>query len=718
MTALRFLSWRVVAAAGLAAVLGAHPVGAQAAGGDQADTTLLNRNLRSVDFGVRLTGIRGDEARAQRFDDRRSGPLLQSFRFTDDTGSRVWRVSADNLGYRDQRVLASVEQLGRVHAWFEYRQIPYYLHDITRSVFDQAGPTTLRTDDALRQGIQGGTATLAGSADAFARTFEQRTMRDVTEFGVRYHATQQMDVNVRLRSTGRDGTQPFGAGFGFASAIEVPAPIDERTTDIDAHVEWTNRRGLLRVGYDGSLYQSNAETQTWDNPARITDAPGGPAQGRMSRWPSSSTHGLSATGSMALPARSRLVAYVSRANWSQDVDMLPHTINTAIAAPALERTSVQGDVDVTAALVRVTSRPSRWSWFQASYRAYDFDNRTPVLNTPQRVNFDASLVTASAPQSAPLSFTRGLLELDASLTPWRHGAFRVGYSREAVDRAFRLFEQTVDQGVRVAYDWTSNPYVTLRASYLHSERRGTGLDEEVLSDLGEQVSLRQFDISDRIRDQAQFIVTATPLDMLSVHLVVAAARDDRPDAFFGLTDQTVRSFGGGVDFVPADAVVMGLAYNYDTFASLQRSRQANPGPQFDDPTRDWSTDARERVHQWTASVDLPRVWREVDLAMRYDINRSRSRYGYGLVPGSPLAPVVQLTPVRNDWYQGSVDMRYWLRQNFSIGAGYLYDRFTADDFAFSPSTLDRLVFPSTLLMQYTWRPYTANTVWLRATYLW
>jgi hypothetical protein len=43
---------------------------------------------------------------------------------------------------------------------------------------------------------------------------------------------------------------------------------------------------------------------------------------------------------------------------------------------------------------------------------------------------------------------------------------------------------------------------------------------------------------------------------------------------------------------------------------------------------------------------------------------------------------------------------------------------TADDFAFSPSTLDRLVFPSTLLMQYTWRPYMANTVWLKATYLW
>lgn len=702
----------------LGAPSAAQPVGQPPA--TDADTAVpFDVTLRSVQFGVRLTDVDGEEGRFQRYRDYRSGPLLEAFRFTRDDDARRLRVTADNVGYRDQGYAVSLELFGRVKAWARHTRSPYFQHARTRSLFTEQNATVVRAPDDLRAGIENGSTTLVGSADAFARPFELRVRRDITDLGVQYRATRNTDLNLSLVSTRRDGHQAWAGNFGFGAVLELPAPVRQRTTELAANLEWSNSRGRFRAGYDGSLFNSDADSLTFDSVSRVTSTASASALGRMSGWPSSSVHTLSATGSMALPGKSRATAYLARSAWAQDTDLLPHTINPAITSPPLERSSVQGDAAVTALMLRVTSRPRRWAWLNASYRGYDFDNRTPPLTIAQRVNYDQSVVVPTSPTSHPLSFQRGLLELDTSVTPWRNGAFRVGFTREAVDRSFRLFEQTVEHGLRVGYDWTSNPFVTVRAHYLHANRTGTGLDEEVNSDIGEQVSLRQFDISERIRDTAQVIVTAIPIGSLSFNLNVAVGQDERPDANFGVRSQEFTSVGGGVDFAPGTAVTTGLMYTVDTFGSLQASRQANPGPQFDDPTRDWFTDADERVHTLNAYLELPRLTERTDLRLQYDYMRARSTYRYDLAPNSTLTTPTALSPLSNSWQQARLESTYWLRRNLGLGLTYLHDRFDVQDFALGPATLDRLAFSSSLLlMQYTWAPYTANAVWLKATYLW
>ena len=80
--------------------------------------------------------------------------------------------------------------------------------------------------------------------------------------------------------------------------------------------------------------------------------------------------------------------------------------------------------------------------------------------------------------------------------------------------------------------------------------------------------------------------------------------------------------------------------------------------------------------------------------------------------------MTQLPPVTNAWHSGTLDLRYALRRQIALGLGYRYDRFAIDNFSLNPSTIDRLVFPSTLLLGITDRPYTANTVTVRLMYLW
>jgi MtrB/PioB family decaheme-associated outer membrane protein len=693
----------------------APPVAAQ-----PAEEPTFNPTLRALDFGVRVSDVDGDRARFMRFQDFRSGAVLDRGRYTRERDTRWFHFEADNVGYRDQRYSANVDQFGRVKAWFEWNQIPFFYSETARTMFTQTSPGVWRIDDGVQQSIQSGQTTLASAAAALAAPIELRSRRDIADAGVRYQAGRSVDVNLRVVSQRREGNQPFAAGFGMTTPIELVAPIDDRSTDVGANLEWSNRQGLFRVGYDGSWYHNDIETMVWDNPVRTTDLATASSQGRMPLWPSSTTQTFSTTGSLALPRRSRATAHLSRSQWDQDAALLPFTINTTIAPPALERASVEGEAAVTSSLLRFTSRPTNWAWFNASFRSYDFDNRTPVLDVPIQVKYDQALQTATVPETEPLSFTRDMLELEGSFTPWRHGALRLGYTREGVDRTFRFLDETVDHTMRVAYDVTSLDWITLRAAYNRSKRTGAGLDEEAFSDIGEQVSLRQFDIADRVRNQGTLIATLLPSSLFSVNAWIGGGTDDRPDAQFGLTDTSFATCSVGVDAVPRDGVTLGVSYGYETFSSVQNSRQANPppSPQFTDPTRDWSTDADEKIHTVTVALDVVKGIPNTELRFGYDYNRSRSSYAYGLAPNSTLVTPVQLPAIRNAWQSGTVDVKYRLRRNLAAGLIYRYDHFSVDDFALNPSTIDRLVFGSTMLLGYFYRSYTANTVWLKLTYLW
>ncbi len=74
-----------------APLLAQTPIGQPPADDSQAGT-VLDPNLRSVDFGVRLTDVDGDEARFNRYRDMRTGAVLDGFRWTSENDTRYWRA--------------------------------------------------------------------------------------------------------------------------------------------------------------------------------------------------------------------------------------------------------------------------------------------------------------------------------------------------------------------------------------------------------------------------------------------------------------------------------------------------------------------------------------------------------------------------------------------------------------------------------------------------
>jgi hypothetical protein len=337
---------------------------------------------------------------------------------------------------------------------------------------------------------------------------------------------------------------------------------------------------------------------------------------------------------------------------------------------------------------------------------------------PVTVSYDTSVVAYAHGGTTPFSFMRKMADLEASWTPTAYSAFRAGYSYDSVDQTFRTFDTTNEHTLRLSADATGIEWLTLRASYDFTTRNGTGLDEQSLDDLGEQTSLRQFDISDRDVNRFSTIAIATLTPSLSVNGTAFVTRDRRPGTEFGLLNNDANGVAIGFDYVPGTVISLGAMYQYEKYTTLQRSRQANPGVQFDDPTRDWTTDVGDRAHTLDASVDLLKLWPKTDVRFAYDYVHGRSTYFYGLAPNTTLAPVSQLPPIWNSRNRFTADARYMLTPHLGAGVLYWYENFDVDDFAFNPSTLSTVSQPSFMSLQYTFRPYTANTFWGRLTYMW
>jgi MtrB/PioB family decaheme-associated outer membrane protein len=722
----------------------------------QPSASFLSGRAGQVDFGLRASSIDDDAARFQRFRDLRDGATLDSFRWAREEQTWIFNAEASNLGYRDQRLFAGFNKLGAVKASFEWDQVPTFYSDVTKSLFTYQGNGVFRVNDAIQQGIQGGSVSLiTPSVLSQARQFDTRSRSDNALFNLVVTPSRDVDVTVKVRSKSRNGSLTGYGNFAPSPgglAFELPTPVDDRTTDINASAEWANQQGRVSVGYVGSWYDNSIRSIQFENPLAFTDFfttnPTTGARtytsslGQMASWPNSTAHSVNGAGSIKLPGKSKASAFVSVGTWKQNDALLAPTVNSLLAAPALERSTAEAEARIVATNFNFNTRPAKSLWLNAKYRFYDYDNRTPVFDIANFVPGDTSL--GAAHETEPAGFRRHNLDVDASYTPISLVGFRVGYGHESADRTFRIFEKTAENVFRASADLTGTRYVTVRGLFEHSQRTGSGFDEALLEDVGEQPEMRHFDIADRDRNRGTVIVTVSPVEVFGLNASVAAGNDNYKNSGFGLRDNNHRVYSAGFDYAPTNQVNTNFTYGYEKYDSLQWSRTSNPlsatDQGFNDPRRDWGIDGGDRVRTVSASLMLTQLVPKTELSFNYDYSRSKATYLYevndqwldlALLPvpttgsGTVSRLPVELPAVQNRLSAFRTDARYFLTKNVAVGVVYLYEQYRVNDYALSPDTLNSIVpltlsggSSNTIFMNYVFRPYTANTVWARLTYLW
>jgi hypothetical protein len=413
---------------------------------------------------------------------------------------------------------------------------------------------------------------------------------------------------------------------------------------------------------------------------------------------------------------------------------MPLTVNSANQASItpLARAAVEGEARTTAANLAFTSRPRRWVSLDLRYRAYEYDNRTPAFVATQRVAYDNAPVSATF-ETEPFSLIRHGFDADVRVAPTAIASAGVGFSRLEEERTHRIFEATTDNVVRITFDSVGASPVTLRTKYEHAERRGEGAASEIAEELlaiGEQPGMRHFDIAARDRDRVTLVGSVMPVSTLILNASLAAGKDDYLQSVFGLRDNTHRVFSLGLDATPADPLTFGLSYSFERYQALSRSRQASPGDQFNDPSRNWASEGTDRVHSVVVSGGVTDIGSRVDLSYSYDFSRVRSLYEYvtGPVPNRTLPEEVVVattlpTPaalplIRSDLQRGTLDAVYSLTTRLGVGVSYWYESYRVEDFTLDADANVDLARGRALLIGYLYRPYTANTLWGRLIYRW
>ena len=668
----------------------------------------------------RLSNVSGDPARWQRYQDLSDGLLFTEARVMRETPDWNGTLGADNVGYRDQRYFGTYERIGLLKISGVYDQIPQFYSVDTRTAFTETGDGVLVLDDNAQQ---------AGSHNAYlsiSPQFDLRESRKIGTFRATATPTVNLDFTGGFTTTNHSGELPWGASFGFSNDNEVALPYRSRTNDMDVGLQWANSRSMVRAAYNGSFFNNQADTLTWDNPLVLADAPFDPAEGesapghgRMALWPSNSFQTISAAGHTKFARRTQFSGAISLGWANNDEPLMPFTINSAIPVIPLPRQTTDASASTMATTLSLVSRPGNDWRFAARYRRYDYSNDMPDTPIDQFISYDTSIGESTTGGPLQYAHTRNTFDADASWTGIRGVGLTAGYTNLSNSYDFRIFESTSENVFRLSADSAGFGWMNFRARYEFGERTGSGLDEASLIEIHEQPALRHYDIANRTRKQLIGQIDLVPTEALMFSVSGSFGSDDFDDSYFGLREAGFRNITLSADYSLPNGIVVGGSYNYEKYSGVSRSRSASPGAQAEDPNRDWTADSQERVHFYSIYLTPPRLFNNTETRILYEYAKANTNHFYDVGPALETATFpAQLPETYNKLQDFRFDVRHRLNRRLVATLWYVYEPFRVFDFAFDPSVINSIVQPSSLVLGYTYRPYTTHSTVFGIQYFW
>lgn len=714
------------------------------------------------DVGYRGTSTDGDEARYERYRDLRDGATTL-FSTSKNTDKYRLNLFVSNAGYHDQRYTVGYQNAKSTFN-FMWDSIPTNFSYLTSTPWTDTGNGVLTLPDSAQQAVQAKLAvgvpcapgappaacgnptqaTLAKNARSIyvdlAKPFDMQMRRDAASADFTYALSKTLGLNAAFTSTKKEGTMPWSASFAFNNFNQVALPLDNRTNDLNAGLEWANNKGMVRVNYEGSIFTNNIQTLTWDNPIFLTDFNNGlqppsgpydpsgysngngPARGQMALAPSNQMNALGFSGLYKLPSHTTVNGLVRVIEMSQDEALLPWSTNSSInnsavlaAFPGLRslpRNTAEASVRGTNALINFNSRPTNMLGFQVRYRYNRHDNRTPHFGAEEYVRFDA-VPEETGGETEQFDITEDTLDASTTVT-LKAVAMRVGYGYDTFNRSGRSFSNMTDRRFRFSVDTLRTQRLTIRAGYDYTNRTGAGFSESALEEGGSQPGIRFYDEADSQNHRTSVIFIVTPVDVVNFSATLGTSRIkyNGEGHEFGLLSNDSNDYSFGVDFTPNDRTSAGVTYGWSDMTAFQKSRNANPDCNLNvppcapgtyntwtDPNRDWTLDNNEKVKNASVYFDVTKLGKDGDLKVSWDYSDSDNGYLHGgpritaltnnqiLTPGD-TAPCsagvtscfIPLPNVTNTWNRFAVDYKVYLAERVGVGFAYWYEKFEVSDF--------------------------------------
>ncbi len=624
-----------------------------------------------------------------------------------DTG--YWRAEAERLGLGTGRLLLEAGQQGTQRLRLDYRGVPTYAFDDTRSPMRGAG----RANPTLPQGWQVNAAATSGMLNLNENLVDVnlRQRRHSLVLDYKRVLNPAWTLNTDFRRDRVTGTRALGAVTGATGgnsrALLLPAPIDYETHIGSLGMTYGGDALRWHMGYQGSFFRNGARALSWptvygQHPqwAAGTGFPDGINQ--LALEPGNQAHQIIANGSLVLPGSMRLSMDAALGRQTQNDSFLPYSINPMlIASEALPRTSLAGRVDTSRLNLRFNARPLPRLNLAARLGYRERDNRTPI-EAYQRIRGDA--VPQQSFIDARLNRPYGLRETRAG----SDAAYRLsqglrlegGYEYTNTERDFQEIIRMEEQTFRIGLRNTSLDSLALSLDYRHLRRRAGdyvgnrplfathvpgSIDAE---DFENHSLLRKYNLSDRDRDQWRLQTDWYPTERLSFGTTLSHNRDQYPSGFFGLNHSEMLSATLDSALAVSDDLRLSAFINREQYRNRQsgRSFRGNVPADVLDPARNWQLAARDSFVTFGASVDLehlqPRLWQwqppgQVDLSLQMSHSRSHGDLDPSAGPGLASAALPSLETRLDNL---TLSARYYWASDSSVRLALERERYRSEDF--------------------------------------
>ena len=632
------------------------------------------------------------------------------------------RARADNVGWRDQEYFADYEPhrpastvtgpLGPDSAVLQRR----HEDALYAAAAARCCSTTRRSAHPERPGEP------ATPTSPIAPQFDLRERRDIGRVDVVATPTPKLDVTAASRRRSTAASCRGAPASASATTSRCRCPTTRGPTTSRSARSGRTAQNMLRVAYNGSWFDNLDDTLVWDSPLRLDDVVGrarDAAACRSGRPTPRRRSASAATRSWRTRRRSPASsptacgATTSRCSRSRSIRRCRRLRCRAANADA--------EAHVFSTNLNLTSHPATDWRFGARFRNYTYDNQMPATSITQYVTYDSSVSTTPTGGPDLYAHDRTTFDADATWSRLKPLALTVGYTHNGNGYDARIFKSSGEDVFRVSADAVGSSVGDLprpirgrqphrigpRREVAHRHRRAPGdaalrprrPDEKPLHGPGRHRPVGRLDVQ-RLR--------RTPARRLRRHLLRTAGVE-RATPSRSPPTTTCRTAWARAPPTTSSAIP----------DCSSRTRAIRQTAQFNDPLRNWTSDSTETVHYFSIYATPPRIGRNTEVRFSYDFSHADGDNLYTIPAGSPITAaqsaaggVQQAAAAAHRRAPPDDEEPRRRRSRISTSRSSIYD------FAFDPSVVNGIVQPSSLVMGYVYRPYTANSFMFGLRYFW
>lgn len=559
------------------------------------------------------------------------GLLDFNFVSRDESTGRWLRFNGRNLGTDSRELGAEHELQGDWRYFIDFSQIPRF------------EPLTFNTG-LTGVGTTSQTINLTGLRD-----LTLSTQRDRTTFGFDKKLGGGLEFQVRLRHEDKDGSRLFGRGTGQFLA----EPIDSRTQQFDATLNYTGERLQLSGGYYGTAFTSRHAFLD------VTPDPD------IALSPDSQSHQLHLSGGYSFTPSTRGTFKVAYGTGRQDENFFVTPVNL--------QSNLNGRVDTKSVQMGLTARPLPKLSLLANLRYEDRDDKTPLFlfvppstgrdgfNTPFSRTSTVGKLEASYQLPMDYRLTGGLEQDQRKRTtlPIRQASWR---------------EKNDETSYRIELRRSLSETLNGAISYVRSDRGGSDYlpaNNNALTDVIDPIHF-----ADRERNKVRLSLDWTPTEAMSLQFMLDQSRDTYDSRPLGPESGKAHFWSvDGTYTVTDDWQAVAWVSRDDTRIRQSTNTGANGVLVAAQTWQARLRSAGEALGLGIRGKPMAKLDVGADLQFARDTNEYRVS---AVVPDAVLLPDISTRRSTTKLFG-----QYAVQQNLAVRVEWVHDRFRTDDWTWT-----------------------------------